>query len=102
MSVRPTAEIRQSLLAKGFRSVESHHEMFRLWVGGKKTSISTKISQGAKEYGDSLLGLMARQVGLKRGEFESLVECPLTAEAYIEILLERGRISLDPPSRPTE
>jgi len=97
VSAHPTAEIRKSLLAKGFRSVDSHHEMFWLWVGGKKTSISTKISQGAKEYGDSLLGLMARQVGLKRGEFEELVECPLTAEAYVEILVARGRIRLDSP-----
>ncbi len=94
MSARKTAQIRSSLLEKGFRSVDTHHEVFWLWVAGKKTSVHTYMSQGARECGDSLLGQMARQVGLKRTEFDDLVDCPLTGEAYLAHLVEMGKVRI--------
>ena len=63
---RPAREVASALLAKGFLKKENDHSFFTLWVDGKKTIIHTKISHGEKEIGDSLLGTMARQLGLTR------------------------------------
>ena len=35
---------------------------------------------------------MARQLGLKRHEFVSLVECPLSRDEYEKLLRERGKL----------
>src|SRR3972149_3791095 len=59
---RKTKVIRAALLKKGFIGDETHHEIFWLVVDGKKTSIRTRISHGAKEYGDELLALVAPPV----------------------------------------
>src|SRR5205807_6554339 len=95
VSTRPTREIKQALLDKGFEEQSTHHEMYWLRVRGKRTSIRTRISHGKREYGDSLLAQMARQLKLQRDEFEDLVDCPLTAEGYIALLVERGEIQLE-------
>ena len=86
--------MRASFLAKGFISDENHHEMFWLVVGGKKTSIRTRISHGEKEYGDQLLTLMSRQVGLKLTELYRLVDCPMGGEKLKTLLVERGKVRL--------
>ncbi len=70
MSPRRTDAISRALETKGFQKQDSHHEMYWLHVDGKKTSVRTRISHGDKEYGDSLLGLMAKQVGLARRELD--------------------------------
>jgi len=87
-------EIKQSLLQKGFRQSNTHHEMFYLFVNNKKTSIRTRLSHGISDYGDSLLGQMARQLKLERGKFEEFIECPLTEKEYIELVANKGFIKL--------
>ena len=91
---RKTRTMRAAFLSKGFISDETQHEMFWLVVGGKKTSIRTRISHGAKEYGDQLLTLMSRQIGLKISELYRLVDCPMDGEKLKALLVERGKVRL--------
>jgi hypothetical protein len=91
---RKTKTIRAALLKKGFVAENTHHEMFWLVVDGKKTSVRTRISHGAKEYGDELLALVARQVGLGKQEMYRLIDCPMDGEKLRALLVERGRIRL--------
>jgi len=91
---RKTRMIRAAFLSKGFIADETHHGMFWLVVGGKKTSVRTRISHGAKEYGDQLLTLMTRQIGLNKSELYRLVDCPMDGEELKALLVERGKIRL--------
>jgi len=84
--------MRAAFLAKGFISDETHHEMFWLVVGGKKTSIRTRISHGATEYGDQLLTLMSRQIGVSKSEMYRLIDCPMDGEKLRALLVERGKV----------
>ena len=96
MSPRRTRDLAAALLRKGFGRDNTHHEMYWLYVGGKRTSVRTRISHGAREYGDSLLGQMARQLGLTRSEYDDLIECPMGGTEYVRLLTERGRIGHGP------
>ena len=91
---RKTKAIRAALMKKGFIADDTHHEMFWLVVDGKKTTIRTRISHGAKEYGDELLALVARQVGLSKQELYRLIDCPMDGQKLRVLLVERGRIRL--------
>ena len=94
MSTAKARDIRQALTGKGFRVVEAHHEMLWLFVQGKKTSIRTRLSHGSSEYDDGLLGLMAKQLKLKRGDLDRLIECPLTENEYVNGLINDGHVRL--------
>ena len=94
MSTIKTKDIRKALTGKGFRVVESHHEMLWFFVEGKKTSIRTRLSHGSEEYDDGLLGQMAGQLKLKRADLDRLIECPLTEEEYANDLIQNGHVRL--------
>ena len=81
----------KSLKSKGFREVDKDHKYLWLFVGNRQTSIRTKISHSArKEYDDSLLAQMRKQVKLEtKDEFIDLIECPLTKEGYVDTLRQR-------------
>ena len=89
---RKTRAVRAALLSKGFITDDTHHEMFWLVVDGRKTSIRTRISHGVAEYGDNLLALVARQVGLSKQELYRLIDCPMDAEKLKRLLVERGKV----------
>jgi len=89
---RKTRAVRAALLSKGFIADDTHHEMFWLVVDGRKTSIRTRISHGVAEYGDNLLALVARQVGLSKQELYLLIDCPMDAEKLKRLLVERGKV----------
>jgi hypothetical protein len=86
--------MRGAFLSKGFIADETHHEMFWLVVGGKKTSIRTRISHGAAEYGEHLLTLMSRQIGLSKSELYRLIDCPMDGEKLRAVLVGRGKVRL--------
>jgi len=94
MSTYRTREIKQALLNKGFCQTSTDHEMYWLWVDDKKTSIRTLLSFGSREYGDNLLGCMARQLKLKRAELDELIECPLGKSEYQQLLIKHGHVKL--------
>lgn len=90
-------DIEASLRRKGFVEGGSDHRHFTYRTNaGQKTSVWTKTSHGSgyKTLSDHLVQLMARQCGLTRAQFASLVACPLTREAFERILIETGRIRL--------
>jgi hypothetical protein len=87
-------EIRSALKSKGFRQSNTDHEVYHLYIGNKKSTVRTYVSFGSKEYGDNLLGFMSRQLRLRRGELNELIECPLSEEQYVALLVERGEIAL--------
>ena len=93
MTQRPRAGIEAALLQKGFRREPGgDHRYYRLWADGRKSSIATKISTGTgyKEYGDSLLGMMARQLHLTKGDLLRLVDCDLDGPGYVAMLRTNG------------
>ena len=94
MSTHKTKTIKASLLRKGFHQKNSDHEYFWLYVGEKKTSVRTRISFGVNEYDDGLLGCVARQLKIRRGELDDLISCPLTKEKYLELLIKQSDVSL--------
>lgn len=100
MTTRRTRELKTGLTGKGFHQEDTHHEMYWFYVRGKRTSVRTRISHGENEYADNLLGQMARQIGLKRREFDDFIDCPISQDAYERLLVERGRIRLDNCAQP--
>ena len=92
MSTFKTGIIDSALRGKGFRKSNTHHEMYWFYVGGRKTSVRTRLSHGVSEYGDSLLGQMARQLHLTRTDLGELIECPLKEDQYRQKLISGGHI----------
>ncbi len=94
MTVYKTKDICSALKKKGFsEDTDSHHIYYRLFYNGKKTEVHTFISHGLPEYGDSLIGKMKKQLCLQsKTEFQNLIECPMTKEEYINLLIQRGNI----------
>lgn len=88
------SDVESSLVKKGFVRDDRDHRFYRLVHEGKTTGIFTMTSHGTgyKRLGDDLVSKMAKQLKLKTKEFVDLVECPLTAEAYIALLLERDAL----------
>ena len=65
-----------------------YHKFYTFHTGGGLiTPVYTKMSHSAGDLSDSLLGLMAKQVKLSKGDFLLLVDCPLTYEAYEQVLI---------------
>jgi predicted RNA binding protein YcfA (HicA-like mRNA interferase family) len=97
MSSVETKKLEKALTSKGFEESNTHHEMYWLSHDGKKTSIRTRISHSEREYGDGLLSQMSKQVKLSKSDFHNLVECPLTKEAYLAMMIAQGHIRLTSP-----
>ncbi len=89
---KKTVKIKNALLKKGFSSKESDHTYFTFYLEGKQTNIRTKLSHGLREYGDDLLGKMARQLKLNKKELNDLIECPMDYKKYKEVLKTKNEI----------
>ena len=89
-------KIISSLIKKGFQEEEKRtHKQLRLYVDGKKTSISTNISRGSKykEYGMDLLRLMTKTLGLSvTHQLVDLIECPMSYDQYVSLLRDNKRL----------
>jgi hypothetical protein len=89
-----TNDIRNGLIRKGFVQDNRHHKYYIMYVDGVKTKVRTRISHGESEINDALINKMKKQVHLSKEDFFRLVECPLSKEGYIEILIREGTIRL--------
>lgn len=89
MSTLKTDKIDKSLRKKGFTKEEKDHHYYFYYYKGKKTAIHTKTSHGKSEIGDSLIGLMSKQLHLEKGQFIRLIQCTLDAKGYEKILIEK-------------
>lgn len=92
MSVLDAKKTHQNLLSKGFVSKKGDHKFLEYYHNGKLI-LHTKISHGEKELEDFHIGMMKRQCKLEKKEFIDLANCPLSAEAYLEILKQNGTIT---------
>ena len=92
MKPRKTREIARDLERKGFIKSKRDHTFFLLYVENKKTSIFTKISHGKKEYDSYLLGRMAKNLRISNSQFIDLLDCPLSREEYVNILVRNKDI----------
>lgn len=95
MSVLKIKDIDKSLQTKGFAVEQGRkHIFYYLTVDGKKTSIKTHVSHGESEIDDHLISAMKRQTKLEKKEFLDLINCPLSKDEYIQLLIDRGHICL--------
>ena len=95
MTQLPRRKIQSSLLKKGFKREDTDHRVFRFYVGGKKTSISTKISHGSqyKEYDDDLLSKIKRELCMSDKKYlMNFIACPVTRERYTKDLVSTGKV----------
>ena len=99
MTVIRADDLRAALLKKGFREDKTHHLVYWLFDSGKKTSVKTRISYGISEYGDTLLNMVKKQLGISKPQLVDLVKCPLDHSDYVEHLLRTGRIQRDEADR---
>ena len=85
--------IQNALTSKGFRMHHgSSHKKLTLYIDDKKTSVFTFLSHGAKTYDDSLLSIMKKQLRIEKDELCDLIDCPISGEDYLNILIDRGHI----------
>ncbi|HXB73341.1 MAG TPA: hypothetical protein VNY05_34200 [Candidatus Acidoferrales bacterium] len=95
MSEIRAALLVNALLAKGFREVEGRdHRYFFFHVQGRKTAVFTRISHGQRSLDDWMSGQAARQIHLSKRELLSYLECTLSGEAYLQLMIERAFIRL--------
>jgi len=90
MAPRPTRIVRSSLLKKGFIEKECGAHRKLQFTAGSRASVRTYYSHGSKECDDYILGQMAIHLKLSRAQLDDLIDCPLSREAYIEILKGQG------------
>lgn len=84
-----TRKIDSALKEKGFIAKERDHTFYFLVINGKQTKIHTKLSHGSKEYGDQLLSVMRKQLGLDNVvELKDLINCPMSEDQYVELLIK--------------
>lgn len=82
---RERKEIGAALQRKGFVHDDGdHHYYIYHNLAGRKTIRKTMMSRGSsyRTVGDSLLGQMARQVGLTKPKFLELIDCTLDQSGY--------------------
>ncbi len=95
MTQLPRRKIQSGLLRKGFKKDNNEHRVFRFYVGGKKTRISTFVSHGSnyKEYGDDLLAKMKRELCMPQKKYLiDFINCPVTEEKFKEYLVSMGKV----------
>lgn len=85
-----TRDIERALPTKGFEREQGSHIRFTFRFGGKDCGISTYISHGEQEIGDSLIGRMAKQVRLSKADFAQLVACPMGHDDFVAELKRQG------------
>lgn len=99
MKPRPVTNIEKALLKKGFEKLSSnkktHHSFYYFIYKGKRTSINTYLSHGAKsnEYDSGLMNKIQHQLKFKDSKLaESFLDCPFKEEQYIEMLKKNSEL----------
>lgn len=91
------ARILASLTSKGFVEKQGNrdHDFLFFSHKGLVQAVFTKLSRGTqyKTIGDPLLAKMARQLRVPRRDFDNLIDCPMSAEEYLERLRAQGLVS---------
>lgn len=75
----------------GFERRMGRHQIYVLTIRGRQV-VRTLISHGAREIGDGLMAVMARQMGIMLSQLKQIVAGKLDREAYYRLLEEQGLI----------
>ncbi len=97
MAVLDAKKTYKNLKSKGFEDATNKsddHKYLNFFHNGR-IILHTKISHGAKDLNDFLIKQMSSQCKLSKEEFKDLANCPLSEEAYIQILKENEMIEED-------
>jgi len=92
ISAISTRKLRSLLLELGFSEERGKHHIFYYFRHEGKIVVRTRISHGAKEIGQPLLGLIGKQLKLERTDWEKFLRGQLSREEYIRILRARKLI----------
>lgn len=99
MKVRSVKDIEKALLAKGFEKAsskaKSHHSFYYFIHNGKRSSINTYLSHGAKssDYGQGLMNKIKQQLKFQDSKnAEAFLDCPFKEEQYIDMLQKAGEL----------
>jgi len=98
MKPRKTKDIQKVLLKKGFKvnPKKDHHEFYYLTINDVKYPIYTYFSHGKNEYSKNLMNEIKKQLKFNSTEkAEAYFDCPMSAEKYIEMLVEQGHIIIN-------
>lgn len=90
---RKHREVVGGLRAKGFAEERQRKHVHFVYedLHGRTTTARTMVSHDASgvDIDDRLLGQMAKQVGLKKKDFEDLIDCPMSREQFDARIAER-------------
>lgn len=93
MGFRKRRAIAAALESKGFVAEErKRHVQYHFWADGKDTGAFTFLSRGPgrEEIGDPLLSAMANELGIRKREFEQLVDCTWSEADFRAELARQG------------
>ena len=93
---RKARDVKRALQSKGFVEESSHHWRYFFYYLGKKSHIRTKISHSETDISKGLCSAMARDMKLTGPQFEEFVDCDLTAQGYIDLLIAAKHLSPPP------
>ena len=89
------AEFSRVLVSKGFeRSEGKHHTVFYLNVNGKRTSVRTRLSHGGRRVDEWLQSQIARELHLSKRELRQFIECEISEQEYIDMMIGGGHVLL--------
>lgn len=94
MAVLDAKKTYKNLKSKGFIDSPTRsddHKYLELYHNNRLI-LYTKISHGEKDLGDFLIKQMSHQCKLSKSEFMDLANCPLSEEAYFQILGDKTLI----------
>jgi hypothetical protein len=98
---RKVADMRSTLLEKGFREDKTHHAMLWFFDGERKTSIRTRFSHSLKEYSDNLCAQVRKQIKLENSrEFADFMDCTTKYPEYLKLMKDRGHVQDAKESQP--
>jgi hypothetical protein len=75
----------------GFERRMGRHQIYILRIGGRQVA-RTLISHGAREIGDDLMAMMARQMGMTLSQLKKIIAGKIDREEYYRLLEEQGCI----------
>ena len=90
MAVLDAKKTYKNLKHKGFMDspTRSDDHKYLEFYHESRLILYTKISHGQKDLGDFLIKQMSHQCKLSKSDFMDLANCPLSEEAYRQILLD--------------
>ena len=89
MAVLNANKTRQSLLKKGFVTIEGDHHNYLYYHDGRVVT-RTKVSHNDQDIGDGLISKMYKQCKISKMQFFDLINCPLDQAGYLELLRDQN------------